>query len=687
MFNNSSKLLFLLLLFLNTSSLTASQINIQGMSGLVNIPDASVMDKGQAQIQLSNIFENKRSSYTSNHYERGVNENVLLGIFDNVELAWRNNGRKFSGGSDMSFNIKWQLPFFKEWFDIALGIQDLGGASNYYDAEYIVISKTIGFTKLSAGYSHSFSDSGPMNGSFYGMEILPLPWLAVNVEYDGADVNRSLNLSTPSSWMSDNKKLTFTVAQMDETVTAGDNLFYAISFSFPLGANRAKNDSSGINQIINSSINEFSFSTQSTHTLLLEDNQPEKSTIITKAWTDELYQRIKSYGFDNVNLGTNSQTLVLRFESTVFNANSLDALGVVLGAVSEYAPESFKKYSVTMQKNGINQVTLQGNISGYRHFIQTGVLNDMPEIITTPNEVNDETLWLKKDDGTLTPKLTLSPSLISTIGTEVGMLDYSLALNTQLEIPLSKGLSFYSSADILLSNSGDFENGIFKSQAKKSQLMDIYLSKTFSPATQSFDQLQLGIMRYNNDRYIFAQNEAQWSSLDGIHQLNATAGRYLGIDNSYNLPVLLGSYRYYWDEKDIRLKLSVGQFLGQDQGYKIEADYLFDDTVIKLNFRHTKLMNSNVNAVMVAGIGFSVPLTSRQEKTHLSHIQITGIPSWYYSVNSRVGDDHNGLAYNVADIPMIKNNINNQYLNIDRLFEAYISKHMNRLRDAYITYR
>ena len=81
-------------------------MNMQGMSGLFNVPDASVLEYGSAIVawdaQIDGRFSRNRLLN-----DRGNDINIGAGLFPHVEIAGRNvTGRTTTGGSDLSFNVK-----------------------------------------------------------------------------------------------------------------------------------------------------------------------------------------------------------------------------------------------------------------------------------------------------------------------------------------------------------------------------------------------------------------------------------------------------------------------------------------------------------------------------------------------------------------------------------------------------
>ena len=708
-----SPLLFALLLNLFfTAPIQAydSHLNFQGMTGLYNIPNAAVIEKGMGEAQLSNLFEDHRNNeklYATQHYQNGVNANVNVGILDGVEIAWRDVGRDFDGSSDMSFNIKWKLPFIpEEWLDLALGVQDLGGASNFYDTNYIVASKRFKDVQLTAGIGRGLSSGVPLSGAFYGVEYSPYSWLALLGEYDAADTHGGVRISSPTGWLDEGVQLSLTGLLSSTHDQLENDTYYGLSLSFPLGRNTVKattqNSSlmvaaEAINVNTRPFVNELDKKSESvviTHGNKTDVNEESAwlrtSSQITTQWELELKELLDGHGFEGVKVGVRDSEVVVQFGNEVFNSNSLDALGLVLGELVNNTPTKFNRFTVVMQRNGLNIIAVRGGISAYKQFLYDGQsLRTDIELIRNPQDtLLNNVEWLTHATGIshFVPRITLGPDIITAVGTEVGMFDYSLALNSELELPLAAGLSFYSSYNLVMSNSDDFDTGIFRFRAKRSEVRDVYLSKTVLFSKNVAAQLQIGEIMYGMSGYhLFTQGELAWAPLDGKHQFGAIAGHYRSVEGFLDRQVAVGTYSYYQDDLDTQFKLTAGQFIEHDVGFKVESQHNFGDTRILFAYKRTEKSEDN-SPTQAVSMGFSIPLTPRKDMSATSDIQFKGKANWAYALSTRVGDSHNRLIFNQATVPMQRNDLSARYFNYDRLSNPYIFANESRLREAYFTH-
>ncbi|MDX5298003.1 MAG: YjbH domain-containing protein, partial [Gammaproteobacteria bacterium] len=133
----------------------AQGLSFQGYTGLLNIPTATVASHGQVDAYYADqLFY--RGRYTHN-------QNVFgnFGIFPNVEvggrLSWdETHSNCFTEGCgdlrDLSANIKVVLPFIpQDWFSVAIGAQDVGGAASRFESQYGVVGRQFGPLEVHAG--------------------------------------------------------------------------------------------------------------------------------------------------------------------------------------------------------------------------------------------------------------------------------------------------------------------------------------------------------------------------------------------------------------------------------------------------------------------------------------------------------------------------------------------------------
>ena len=200
---------YIFLIFILFSSLYANEFSVnpsfQGYTGVINTPNAQLIKEGHMQLHLNNQFDNSIIAYDYNRYHRYQEDYIVgFGLFSFMEIDGRlSEARGFH--RDLSANVKFKLPYHHKYLpNIAFGIQDLGGAANYYDNKYIVIDKELWKLRASVGYGHStpeYKSRKRMDGVFGSVEFQATSYLYLMAENDTKENHVALRLEMPKSWL------------------------------------------------------------------------------------------------------------------------------------------------------------------------------------------------------------------------------------------------------------------------------------------------------------------------------------------------------------------------------------------------------------------------------------------------------------------------------------------------------
>jgi len=367
---------FFLTTFLFTSFLNAGDFSVnpsfQGYSGLINTPNAQVIKEGDAVLSFNNQFDNSLLSYDYDK-KHSFEENYIVGFgfFSFLEVQGRVS--EASGyHRDLSANIKFQLPYHNKYLpDLAIGMQDLGGAANQYDNQYIVMDKELWFLRASLGYGHStLNDESKkrMDGVFGGIEIKATDWLYLMAEDDANEQHVALRLEMPKSWLSA-FNLRATVAQNLKS----DDTSFNFVMNIPLfheskiqkeiyQKEHSKTEKTSLDKkekvVLNNSDN--------TYTLPKTELRAKKSRINSLS---SFQNRLVDFGFENVRVAKKNDTIYVEFENSIFDHTDLDALGYVIGTLSKSDLKS-KYYQVILLKNSIQTISIKGDIKSFKNYIE-----------------------------------------------------------------------------------------------------------------------------------------------------------------------------------------------------------------------------------------------------------------------------------------------------------------------------
>jgi hypothetical protein len=695
---------FALLPFFTVAAEPDATMSFQGFSGLINTPTAKLFDEGKFYLQYGNQVE------TLSAYRDGANLNLGVGLWEYVEVSARLADYKFELGpadglTDLSANIKLGIPYIpKDWFSLAVGIQDFGGAANFFNAKYIVASKNIFENfNVSLGAGESDSRQGRLDGAFAGIAWQPYEWVRLSIEYDAADTHLGLHLASPSNWHNSGIQLTTELLVSSSNQELKDDVYYGLGLKIPLDLNQvnrsskksAKNNKN--NNEKNSTNNNSSISTQTYSQL--DDIEPGvvyRSRVLQRLLVKEL---LTKEGFESIKVGeADVNTVYVEVENHIFNRNQIDGLGVILGIISKNIQHNYSHFKLVLKEREIPILVVKGDLAEYDAFLTDN--QPLKLDISTDTFASQKRMPMadlhKSNYYWLKPRFTFWPGIVSRVGTELGVFDASLALISHLELPLWRGAAVTAQHTAQVAETKNFEDGEFFSDDKQtSGLKEYSFHQTFSLPYSVKNMTFFG--RYR-DTYNYLANEVRWQSVGGSHKFNLLTASYENqiIPERRPFPgcnilfkrcypakepqqreVVIGKYRYYNAYFNTSAELQIGQYWQQDKGVVFKLERMFGDVSLDLTYKNTKVDNEEANQFV--GLGFTMPLTPRKDYNN-KYFQVRGRPQWQYSVNTLVGKVTNDLTPGSGDGARLFYNLDSAFYNNDRLSKDYIYANKHRLK-------
>jgi len=155
--------LWLLIVTLSQADDFYNTMSMQGPTGVINTPNAEIIETELVEFQFSNQIDYTRVHVTKKELiadqyfvNIGMFQNIeLIGRLANIEYRDESKYNSWTGGihRDLAASFKYQIPFYHEYLPkVAIGIQDLGGQASHYDSKYIVATKEYNFLRGSVGY-------------------------------------------------------------------------------------------------------------------------------------------------------------------------------------------------------------------------------------------------------------------------------------------------------------------------------------------------------------------------------------------------------------------------------------------------------------------------------------------------------------------------------------------------------
>ncbi|WP_269619762.1 YjbH domain-containing protein [Zhongshania sp. BJYM1] len=693
-----------LLLALPVSALAQGNMNMQGMSGLLNVPDASVLEYGTALVAWDNQIDG-RFSRNRKLNDQGNDINLGAGIFPHIEIVGRNvTGRTTTSGSDLSFDVKVQLPWeLLHGVSFALGEQDFGGSVNEYDTKYAVTTWQYGKFRSTLGYGQYDGRAGQtlrLDGVFGGVEYAATDWLSVLFEDDGHSQNTGVRLSTPDYLLPEGWKASMLWMLSGEEGVDGRNDWYGFNVKIPLGQKYERALPSQRARI----------AVAPRHVEILEeqyglDPELEKNPLLYPPNSNiqdpnirarieneaQLKREFNASNLEKVRVQRYGREWIIAFENLSYNNNVIDGLAVAIGVAASILPEGDRFY-LQLEKYGIPVFGLGGEVGAWDAFMNgRGGLPESVMIAAPTNKLRrrsgdggfvKSTFNDVKDYLAFRPTVMIKPILSSTLGTEFGVFDYSLAARADVVVPLWQGAAFNISKDWSVQETDDFTKdgifgGVFRGQRIPDGVKDRVISQTVRLGRGFTTMLSYGRFFNVNDGVSL---ESRWEPGDGRNRFRVILTDFEDkYDPRITRNARLASWRYFFQSTNSEVNITAGEFYSEDSGYKIDFTQHIGDTRLHLIYKKSEGNN-------FAGIGFTIPLTPRKDVGRFAGVQLTGTPSWRYDINTILGEQGNRLVFGPNVIPTEFFNLRNGYFNGDRLSPAYIRANQERLREAWQTF-
>jgi hypothetical protein len=693
-----------LLLALPVSVLAQGNMNMQGMSGLLNVPDASVLEYGTAAVAWDGQIDG-RFSRNWKLNDQGNDINLGAGIFPHIEIVGRNvTRRSTTGGSDLSFNVKVQLPWqLLHGVSFAIGEQDFGGSVNEYDTKYAVASWQYGKFRSTLGFGQYDGRAGKtlrLDGVFGGVEYTATDWLSVLLEDDGHSQNAGVRLSTPSYLLPEGWKASMLLMRSGEDGVDGRNDWYGFNLKLPLGQkyDRALPSQQAriatVPQQVQVVEEQYGLDPELEKNPLLypPDSDVQDPYIRARIENEtQLKREFTAANFEKVRVQRYGREWIIAFENLSYNSNVIDGLAVAIGVAASILPEGDRFY-LQLEKYGIPVFGLGGEVSTWGAFMNgRGGLPDSVMIAAPKNKIRrrsgdggfvKSTFDDVKDYLAFRPTVMIKPIISSTVGTEFGVLDYSMAVRADVVVPLWQGAAFNISKDWSAYETEDFTEdgvfgGIFRAQRVPDGVKDRVVSQTFRLGRGFTTMISYGRFFAANDGVSL---ESRWEPGDGRNRFRVILTDFKDKhDPRITRNARLASWRYFFQSTNSEFNVTAGEFYNEDSGYKIDFTQHIGDTRVHLIYK-----KSEGNAF--AGIGFTIPLTPRKDVGRFAGVQISGTPSWRYDLSTILGEQGNRLVFGPNVIPTEFFNLRNGYFNGDRLSPAYVRANRERLREAWQTF-
>lgn len=686
------KQVLLIAAYLICSNASAQQLSPNGYSGLGMTPYGKAIATGESVVSFDPNLPGAKNT-------RGYNTQIGFGLYEGFEIVGRlaTNDQKcnmFKAGAcpkdmirDFSASLKWSLPI--DWLkshdaSLAVGMNDVGGAASYFKSYYVVGSKRLGAFDLTVGQAKAMGDQALLSGGFGSLGYRPTDWSSVSVQRVGQNSWVSASAQSPIPFTQASGYVTVNRRLSDAPLT--EKNWVGVGVSMPLDASAVAQKSANL------TASNYSTPNKSIANRLVESRQPQ-----------DLAAALKAQGFFNPKLGRTKDRLVVQIENTAYAWNVMDAAGVALGVVasthgSTGKPENFE---INITTRGIAQVQLTGEAACVKRWLEAGevcpnlsvrsllqrggTLSAQPG--TGSNQVGDTIEW-STDNNWLSgwsfrPELVISPTLVSTIGTEYGSFDMDMGANINTIVPLWTGAVIETNRvkPLGIGTHGFEKGGVFYGSRLQPLTNRTLLHQLVSvPTLNTQAKISYGTA-YNV--WQGHQIETSTQSDNGRHRLGLTKGDFKNDALVYNneKKYELTTYRYAHDDRMSTVtEITQGKFWGGDRGWIVGQRFWHGDTALNIYIRRSRMTDASP-LVSFAGIQFSIPLTPRQNRG-LENVALRGVNQWTYTLETKIFDRDNRITGGYGEIPKVGDSLM-QYFNRDRTSTRYLESGLVRAKSAF----
>jgi hypothetical protein len=664
------------------------QVSPNGYSGLGVVPSALSMPVGSALVTFDPTLPGAKNTL-------GYNTQIGFGLYEGLELVGRlaTNDQKcnmYKAGAcpkdmirDFSASLKWSLPI--KWLkdhdaSLALGMNDVGGAASYFKSYYVVGSKRLGDFDLTLGQAKAMGEQALLSGGFGSVGYRPTSWSNLSVQRVGQNSWVSASAQSPIPFTRASAYLTVNKRLSDAPLT--EKSWVGLGVSMPLDASASSqkvSESGGV---------KGAQAAKAPENRLVQERKPE-----------ELSSALTSQGFFNPKIGRQKDRLVVQVENTAYVWNVMDAAGVALGVVasthgSTGKPENFE---INITSRGIGQVRLSGEASCVKRWLQTGevcsslairsLLQRNVASVTSGEGNHDgnsaDISWSEGSFWSFRPEIVISPTLVSTIGTEYGSFDMDMGANINTILPLWTGAVIETNKvnPLGIGTRGFEKGGVFYG----SRLQSI-TNRTLLHQIVSVPTLNTQARISHGTAYTVWQGnqiETSTQSDNGRQRLGLLKGDFKNDALAYNneKKYELATYRYAHDDRFSTVtEITQGKFWGGDRGWIVGQRFWHGDTALNIYIRRSR-MTERSPLVSFAGIQFSIPLTPRQNRG-AEMLALRGTNQWTYSLESLIFERENRLTGGYGEIPKVGDGLM-QHFNRDRTSTRYLESGFIRAKSAF----
>jgi len=665
------------LCFAQASPTTMTQA---GFTGLSVTPNARLLGWGRMEFSYDNQLPGNVRDPSGHNYVLG------FGLLPNLEVAGRlaaNSPQDANcfvapgcGTRDLSASGKVGIGLDKAGrFHVAAGITDVGGSVTHFRSVYGVLTYLDGPWEGSAGFAKRggrgiAGSRSPLDGPFAAAAWQPLPWVRGQLEYTDSNAWAGVRLFAPKEWLPEgwtayvgaNRRLTQTNLTEKSWFSAGLSIpLYKVP-SLPGSATKAWSAPAP-----NPPPSAVEFRAAPPASAANEPSappaRPAAAARVDDAGLLALASALRDRGLEDLWVGRMADgSVAVRANNATYNWNTLDALGVALAAVADTLGSAATGYRLILTQRQVPLVAVTGQADCLRRWIQDVATACPAGELTTPGSAVLDRLhagadWLvrRETPSSKTVRVSFSPVLQKNVGSELGVLDYSLGANVGLELPLWNGARAEARYDVPIAHSEDFrEGGVFSDRRVRSRLERLAFTQTLRLPLEQWmaaddttshrwglgSVVAQGSVGRFGGYYNGVHGALRWEPRAGRHRFSAEGGLFEHTDfGSPGTPgvrsprPLLAEYRYNFAPTRTYFEATAGNFMNNDLGFQLGMRQWFSDVAVRVYYKRSRL--DNEPSRQFVGLEVTFPIGPRKDMNPRG-FQVTGAPRFALGVETTV---------------------------------------------------
>ena len=595
---------------------------IYGLSGLIRVPTADVMQDGTARVTWTS-----EPDYLSTSMGATASYSATVGVYPGIEVGL-SVGEQGPQKVDLTANAKVLVAASEPgWPAIALGVVDL--KRNSYDPTgFLVATQRSSDGRLAVTLGGA---SGESSGLLAGLSYRVGSAIELQGEYDTDRVNLGIAAQPV-------KGLWLRAADLDVGAT------YTASYEFPL-----------------------EYPTKRRR--LLDDVGP--SSLEPQEAVETIQRDLAELGMESVQVWLHDEEegkrLAIAYENRRFTLNELDGMEAVLPIAARRAPEDVAFIELGVKRLGLTVVSVETSAELYRRFMRGEASEEeftrQLKVITLPRR----RYWQKTVASTGATRLPygrvdleIGLGVRSLLATEHTMLSMGWHLRPEIVLPIARGLQ----ADVRWSY--PLAGPLVSDEPDKFNNDRAVLAYAFQPVKGFLAQIVGG--RFPTDREGCALELAKPLGDRGmLYGVWAELDSTMGLEQG---PYYVGEYRYAMPKWDAQLRLLGGRFLDNDRGWGVDLTRYFGEVQFSLGVRDTGLGSR-------AQASWTVPLSRRRQPKRPSTMRVRVADRLQYRQRTSL-ESPNSIyqAQLTANELSIGPDLIRTYLNRNRLSSDYVKSHL-----------